>query len=114
MKVLILYQLLNLLVIAEEERKLEEKKKESYAAYLFHKLFFTEIFKKVHVAKITQKDVWAGRNPPNPLNLEAALSIGEVKEVMREKCNFRAWMKLYWPTKRFGVLKRMQRSSWIV
>jgi ubiquitin-like 1-activating enzyme E1 B len=74
--------------IVAEEKKLEELKAKDYAEYLFYKvrilfpltqlqLFHFSIFKKVRVGQITGKDkeIWAGRAPPIPLTVEAAMKV---------------------------------------
>lgn len=55
--------------IAKEEAVLSSKK-QNFAEWLFHKLFHTDIFKKVRVAELTGKDLWSGRQPPLPLSLD--------------------------------------------
>ena len=49
------------------------KQKEDYGRWLFHKLFFFEIFRKVRVAEITGQPLFQDRNPPKPLTLENTL-----------------------------------------
>jgi len=51
-----------------DEEHLQKIKSESgFAHWLFHKLFHTDIFKKIRLAHKTSKDIWKGRPPPNPL-----------------------------------------------
>ena len=49
------------------------------------KLIHFEIFKKVRVAAVTNKDLWPGKTPPAPLTLKDALKADFVPEFKSEE-----------------------------
>ncbi len=64
------------LEILKQEMELELKKNKSFEEWLFHKLFFTDIFRKVRVAALTNKNIWPEKKEaPRPLRLEDTLMI---------------------------------------
>eukprot|EP01102_Stenamoeba_stenopodia_P019965 TRINITY_DN7645_c0_g1_i3.p1 TRINITY_DN7645_c0_g1~~TRINITY_DN7645_c0_g1_i3.p1 ORF type:complete len:630 (+),score=158.34 TRINITY_DN7645_c0_g1_i3:38-1927(+) len=58
----------------DEEALRKIRTDSGYGHWLFHKLFHTEIFKKVRLAHKTSKDIWKGRPPPNPLRYSSITS----------------------------------------
>jgi hypothetical protein len=68
-------------VVKEEEKKLEAiKAQEGLAHWLFHKLFYFNIFKKIRLGEVTKQNFWTDRAPPVPLSLQQALQLNQPNE----------------------------------
>jgi ubiquitin-like 1-activating enzyme E1 B len=55
------------------EIELENYKEKGFAFWLFHKLFYRDIFTQLRIAHLTGKDIWKGRPWPQPLSLSSYL-----------------------------------------
>jgi len=53
------------------------KEREGFASFLFHKLFYFEIFRKLRVGTVTGQNLFQDRKPPVPFTLEKALTLNE-------------------------------------
>jgi hypothetical protein len=72
--------------ILKQEAELEKiKKSKKFEEWLFHKLFFFDIFRKVRVAEITNKNHWDNKEPPKPLKLQNAKKMTK-SQVRRYTC----------------------------